>query len=352
MFFVGDIAVPRGTSEFFPQTNRYFGDRSVIANLEGAILQEDQEPRGTSLYNDHTVLAYLRKNNVRLVSLANNHIVDIDSSPRATIHALNRYGVLSCGAGDSLEEASRPVLLEDQEGDVVFLGFGWDTIGCRKALADRAGVNPLGRDSVRDGINRAKKVFPGKPVVLLMHWNYELEIYPQPMHRQIAYMAIEQGVSSVIGCHSHCVQGIEIYQGCPIVYGLGNWFLPEGMVFGRNLRFPDFALRQLAFEWVPSSPRKMKCHWFAYNRETKSVDFETLEDLRGSSKMEELTPFAGMNHRDYVKWFKGHRRKKLLLPTYEDSESHIINKLKNIWVKSRHFLISTAVAANWKSELR
>ncbi len=352
MFFVGDIAVPIGAWKSLPEINDHFSNNSVIANLEGAIVLEEGVPRGTSLYNDGAVLAYLRRNNVRLVSLANNHITDFNRSPRTTIDALKKYGVLSCGAGESLKEASSPVLLKDQEGDVVFLGFGWDTIGCRIASTQRPGVNPLERGSVLDGIRKATTIFSGKPIVLLMHWNYELELYPQPMHRQIAYMAIEHGVSAVIGCHSHCVQGIEIYQGCPVVYGLGNWFLPEGMVFGRNLRFPDFALRQLAFEWAPSTPRKMKCHWFAYNRETKSVDFEMSEDLRDSVKMEELTPFAGMNHRDYVKWFKEHRRKKLLLPIYENSNSHLINKIKNMWVKSRHFLISTAVTANWKSELR
>ncbi|UVT21023.1 MAG: CapA family protein [Nitrospira sp.] len=351
MVFVGDIAVPREARASLPSTAGYFGTSSVIANLEGAILDRSVEPQGTSLYNDHAVIEYLRENNFRLLSLANNHIVDIDGSPRATIRVLREHGILTCGAGDSLDEASRPVLLEEREGAVAFIGFGWDTIGCRIASADRAGVNPFALDSVLDGIKKAKENFPGKPIVLLMHWNYELEIYPQPMHRQIAQMAVDRGVSAVVGCHSHCVQGIELYKGCPIVYGLGNWFLPEGMIFGRNLRFPDFALRQLAFEWIPST-QEMRCHWFSYNRGTRSLDFEQSEALQDSRSVAKLTPFVGMGHREYVQWFKLHRRKKLLLPIYKDCRSRRINRLKDLWVKGRHLLISAALAANWKAELR
>jgi poly-gamma-glutamate synthesis protein (capsule biosynthesis protein) len=351
MVFVGDIAVPRETRASLPSTVSYFGISSVIANLEGAILDGAVEPQGTSLYNDQAVIEYLRENNFRLLSLANNHIVDIDDSPRVTIRLLHEHGILTCGAGDSLEEASRPVLLEEREEGVVFIGFGWETIGCRIASVDRAGVNPFALDSVIDGIKRAKESFPGKAIVLLMHWNYELEMYPQPMHRQIAHLAIDQGASAVVGCHSHCVQGIELYKGCPIVYGLGNWFLPEGTIFGRNLRFPDFALRQLAFEWIPST-REMKCHWFSYNRRTQSLDFEQSESLQDSRYVAMLTPFSGMDHQKYVKWFKLHRRKKLLLPIYKDCRSHRINRLKDLWVKGRHLLISMALAANWKAELR
>lgn len=351
MIFVGDIAVPKEACGEPPLTERYFGASTVVANLEGAILHAGVKPRGTHLYNDQRVLAYLQRNRVRLVSLANNHIVDIDRSPRMTIQLLREHGVLSCGAGDSLEEASRPVLLEDAEGDVVFLSFGWDIIGCRIASLNRAGVNPLSWDTVLVGIENARKAFPGKPIVLLMHWDYELELYPQPMHRQIAYRAIDHGASAVVGCHSHCVQGIELYKNMPIVYGLGNWFFPEGQIFGRNVRFPDFALRQLAFEWIFPT-QEMNCHWFSYNRRTGAVDYESSEVLRESVAIAELTPFAGMEHLEYVKWFKRHRRKKILLPVYQDSRSYVGNKLRDVWVKGRHLLVCFASATQLKGGLR
>jgi Bacterial capsule synthesis protein PGA_cap len=351
MFFVGDIAFPKEASNSLASKPICFDNASVIANLEGAILQEGADPSGTNLYNDRAVLPYLQEHNIRLVSLANNHITDVNNSPRATIDALLENGILTCGAGDTLDEASRATLLKDAEGEAVFMGFGWDVIGCRIASREGAGVNPLSQESVLHGVEKTKKVFPGKRIILLMHWDYELEVYPQPMHRQIAHMAIDHGASAVIGCHSHCVQGIEVYSGSPIVYGLGNWFLPEGQVFGRNLGFPDFALRQLAFEWV-SSTGNMRCHWFLYDRRTKSVEFDSSETLRDSTYIATLTPFSGMSHADYINWFKKNRRKKILLPVYADSRSKFTNRLRDTWVKGRHTLLSIASAAHLKRGLR
>ncbi len=351
MIFIGDIAFPKEANRALASKPICFDNDSVVANLEGAILQQGAKPKGTNLYNDRAVLPYLQEHNVRLVSLANNHITDVDGSPRSTIDTLLKNGILSCGAGDTLDEASKATLLRDSEGESVFIGFGWDVIGCRVASREGAGVNPLSQDSVLRGVEKAKRGFPGRRIILLMHWDYELEIYPQPMHRQIAHMAIDHGASAVIGCHSHCVQGIEVYSGSPIVYGLGNWFLPEGQVFGRNLRFPDFALRQLAFKW-DASTGNMRCHWFRYDRKTGSVEFESSETLRDSACIAALTPFSGMSHDDYIKWFKKNRRKKILLPVYADSRSTLTNRIRNTWVKGRHALINILSAANLKGGLR
>jgi poly-gamma-glutamate synthesis protein (capsule biosynthesis protein) len=192
---------------------------------------------------------------------------------------------------------------------------------------------------------------PTIPLVLLMHWNYELEIYPQPLHRELAYAAIDAGAAGVIGCHSHCVQGIEVYRGAPIVYGLGNWFLPEGRVFGRDLRFPDFAHRQLAFAWKPGE-QDMLCHWFRYDRNTSALEFEFSESMVGSEILKEMTPFRGMSGEDYVSWFGDHRRKRLLLPVYKGIHATFTNRLKDVWVACRHRLLLFIQFFGLKGKLR
>ena len=60
-------------------------------------------------------------------------------------------------------------------------------------------------------------------IIAFMHWNTELELYPQPLDRELSHALIDLGVFAVIGCHAHRVQGYEIYKGHPIVYGLGNF---------------------------------------------------------------------------------------------------------------------------------
>ena len=37
---------------------------------------------------------------------------------------------------------------------------------------------------------------------------------------------VEAGASAVVNIHTHCPQGMEVYQGAPIVYSTGNFFFP------------------------------------------------------------------------------------------------------------------------------
>ncbi|MBK8547872.1 MAG: CapA family protein [Saprospiraceae bacterium] len=84
------------------------------------------------------------------------------------------------------------------------------------------------------------------------------------MYRQWTRALIESKWQFCVGCHSHCVQGGEKYKDGYIVYGLGNFYLPNGVFAGGKLHFPDFAKVQLAFEYDVKS-NEASCHWFRYN---------------------------------------------------------------------------------------
>jgi len=38
---------------------------------------------------------------------------------------------------------------------------------------------------------------------------------------------LDAGADAVIGAHSHCLQGMEYYDGKPIIYSLGNYWFNE-----------------------------------------------------------------------------------------------------------------------------
>lgn len=180
-----------------------------------------------------------------------------------------------------------------------------------------------------------------------MHWNYELEIYPQPMHRQLAFAAIDEGASAIIGCHSHCVQGIEFYKDAPIVYGLGNWYFPHGFYFDGKLKFPDFSNDQLAFEWNPSG-NKSFCHLFKYKPETHDINFIEKQPWEECTLTNELTPFRSMSHQEYISWFKKNRRKRKLLPIYKNMNQHFVNVIKDRVVSARQKGIKALVKLKLK----
>jgi hypothetical protein len=65
-------------------------------------------------------------------------------------------------------------------------------------------------------------------VIPFFHWGREGRGQPEPYQIELGHAAIAAGASAVIGSHPHVLQGIEVYQGKPIVYSLGNF------VFGGN----------------------------------------------------------------------------------------------------------------------
>ena len=338
MMLIGDIAVPPGvplrTGEWL---DLFTGP--TVANLEGGLVSDDEtRPGRYQLFNTTRVVDYLEALNVKVVSLANNHITDVASSPKKTIDTLASRNIVACGAGSSIGESARPVMCDDQGHLRVFLAFGWEVIGCRAAGPRRPGVNPLRPRAVLSAVERVRRSHPDATITLLVHWNYELELFPQPMHRQLAFSAVERGANAVIGCHPHCVGGVEVYQGAPIVYSLGNWFLPQGVFFGGRLRYPSVVDRQLAFEWNPEGGG-MLCHWFEYQRDSHALAYLKTDEVTKSEWILERTPFRGMPHHDYVRWFRTHRRRRRGLPVYRNYDDTRPNWFKDRYVGLRNDFI-------------
>lgn len=347
MIFVGDISVPSGMDKIDVEKLDIFKS-PVIANFEGGIPEEPNALLSQKkLFNDKEAIKFLEKLNVKVVTLANNHVTDINLSPFASIEFLQANKILVCGAGNNLDEAATPCFLKVNNKEYVFLAFGWEVIQCKAATASRPGVNPLRPKHVINSIKRAKTEKPDAVIVVLMHWDYELELYPQPMHRQLAFRAVDAGADAIIGCHSHCVQGVEVYKGAPIVYSLGNWFIPHNIYFNNRLKFPDIALKELAFEWDFES-NKMICHWFNYCAETHAIKYLNSESLHMSDAIKELTPFSEMDLNEYIGWFGKNRRKNKLLPIYKSCDTLIANWFKDKWVEYRQLLITIAFALKLK----
>jgi len=185
-----------------------------------------------------------------------------------------------------------------------------------------------------------------------MHWNYELELYPQPAQRQLAHDLIAEGVDAIVGLHSHVAQGGELVNGKPILYGLGNWFFPARQLGHLHLAFPPISRRQLALELILRDAREcdVRFHWHSFDPERCSLDHEQTEDWNGSI-IQDLSPFLGMGHEEYVRWFRSHRAQKAMLPIYQNYRHTRRNRIKDKYVLLRQWAIRRLVAAGLKSKL-
>lgn len=344
MIFLGDVAAPFDVSTRAPEL--HLPDAGlVVANLEGPLRRGSTRER--LIFNDVSVPGYLRRLGVRVVSLANNHVLDGERSTLTTTAWLDEAGLAWCGAGDDPATAARPAVVQEDGRERVFLAFGWETIQCRAATETSAGVNPLRPAHVLESTRRARAAHPDATLVLLVHWNYELEAYPQPLHRELAFRAIDAGADAVIGSHSHCVAGVEVYRGRPVVYGLGNWLIPQGVFWGEGLTYPDRARDQLAFEWDPESGR-MVAHRFEYEPGTHALLPRGSEPLEQSRWIESLTPFRGMSHGDYARWFARNRLRRKGLPVYRDVDAPATNWARDRWMQARDLAVRAAVVSGLK----
>lgn len=259
----------------------------------------------------------------------------------------------SFGAGNNLLEAKKPLVLSQNDTAVKIFAFGWHVIGCQTATRTRQGVNPFTPQHALNTIRLVRATDDSSTVIFLIHWNYELSLYPQPAHRQLAQDLIREGVDAVIGLHPHVAQGAELFEGKPIVYSLGNWFFPERKLGHFQLAYPPITSRQLALELEIEERRikDVRFHWHQFDTNRNLICFEKTEHWDGAI-LQKLTPYADISHPEYTVWFKEHRTRRRGLPVYVDYRHSRRNWVKNRWVRARQGLIKVLVSTRLKRSLR
>jgi len=179
----------------------------------------------------------LEQAGIDVVALANNHILDYDSPCLLeTLEILESRGIAYCGAGQDLDEARRPVIVEAGGLKVAFLayteyahpGLFWDASYPRTFMAgeDLPGCAPLDMEMVAEDIARARS--EADVVVVGYHWGREDLEHPTAYHpwndlQEIARQTIDLGACLVLGTHPHAVQGYEVRGNGLIAYSLGNF---------------------------------------------------------------------------------------------------------------------------------
>lgn len=354
VIILGDISVDRPHAIAREAFAGFGAADLVVANLEGLLLADEDAQRiaraGQMVFhNALPVLDVLEAFRVRAVCLANNHLYDLPLPAAMTRERLAAAGIAAFGAGANLEEAGAPFVFTRGGTTLKVFAFGWEVIGCRPARARGEGVNPLTARRALQTIRRLRADDPQSCVIFLMHWNFELELYPQPAHRQLAHDLIGSGVDAVIGMHPHVAGGAEWVEGKPVVYSLGNWFLPARQVGPLRVAYPPIAARELAvaLEIEGRQVRDVRLDWYQFDAARNTLRFEGSEDTNGAT-LRELTPYAGMGHAAYREWFKVHRTRRRGLPIYHDYTHIWRNRVKDRYTRARQTAIETLVRLRLK----
>ena len=178
---------------------------------------------------------------IDLVTLANNHALDFGTDALVdTLDTLDQAGILHVGAGRNLDEAKEPVIAELKGMKIGFIGASrvipetsWNATSTKPGML----VTYDPALTVQE-IEKLDEVCDY--VVVYVHWGIERAEHPEEYQRTMGRQYIDAGADLVVGSHPHVLQGIEYYEGKPIVYSLGNF------VFGSSI--PRTALLKVVLE--------------------------------------------------------------------------------------------------------
>ena len=181
---------------------------------------------GTVFSADPKLIAGLANAGIDWVGLANNHIGDAGRAGiLQTIANLEKYGIAASGAGANLAAARKPAILEANGVKVAFLAY--DTIaGYYTAGTSKAGSARLTAGSVKADVAAARKA-GAQVVIVFPHWGTEYDATPFRGQQALARAAIDAGADLVIGNHAHWASAMEIHDGKPIWYALGNFVFDQ-----------------------------------------------------------------------------------------------------------------------------
>lgn len=334
MIFIGDIACPEERVSAFEECIKEiptFQNETVVLNFEANILNDEDVRKPLTLWNSPKVTDAFSGAKRVIVSLANNHAYDYPEHILRTAEILKGKGVGVFGLCNE-DGSVTPYEFADETGvRHAFFGHCWrlyTKTNPNKVNGVRIVDHPY--DEFVDIVKHYIADNSGTKVYCMMHWNYDLEHLPFPMHRRVARMLIDAGVEAVVGSHSHRPQGAEVYKGKPIVYGLGNFYLPSGIYFDGKLSYPICSHETYALRM---DGKGQKIVWFDTDT-TIPILPKGEESIEAGERIKKLSPFTSMPDDGYVSYFTKNRLKRTLVPVF-DELGGVIPKLKENWAIAR-----------------
>ncbi|HWG30706.1 MAG TPA: CapA family protein [Steroidobacteraceae bacterium] len=246
----------------------------VFTHLEAAIAENGQSvQQGRGFLTPPESLDALQALGFNLLSLSGNHAFDLGAPGiRNTLQELNRRGIAHAGTGANLADAVAPAYLHVANMTVALIGSasGLITPG-GNATAERPGVNELrvnaaGRpneatadlpgaaanapdpeDAARilSSIRTARQhadlvivyqhnhVFGDKAFATLFNEGMPERLAPDPWLVKWTHAEVAAGADIVVLHGAPLLHGVEIFQGRPIFYDLGNFIynLPATLTY-------------------------------------------------------------------------------------------------------------------------
>ncbi len=168
-----------------------------------------------------------------VIELTGNHLLDFGADPFLfTLNLYNQNHIPYYGGGSDLEDARKPLLIEDHGNKIAFLGCNYGVPQSDLATETSPGANPCDQGWMKSAIQDLKN---RGYIVIFTFQDIEIcTLEPSDSQRGDFFRAAEAGADIVSGSQAHCPQAITFHQGTFIHYGLGNLFFDQMDSIARN----------------------------------------------------------------------------------------------------------------------
>ncbi len=197
----------------------------------------------------------LKASGIKIVSFANNHVMDQGWVGFAeTRDHLRDVGLLFAGTGDTAQQAWQPVFTEANGIKVGWLGMTrWLNGNRNPDKDDQPHVNFFpypGEAGGAPGMDEAGVLAAIKAaraqcdlLVVSIHWGIEYATAPRSEDVDMAHKMLDAGASVIVGHHPHVLQAVETYttadgRNTVIFYSLGNFLSNQSRTYVDGL-MPD-----------------------------------------------------------------------------------------------------------------
>jgi hypothetical protein len=261
--FLGDILLARKVEHYmdtysidypFLRQNPFRTDQYVVANFESSV---PAVHRPTPFYNMSfstraDFVPVLKAHGFTHMSVANNHSLDSGVVGFAsTQEALLSSGVTPFGVPRAIHASSTTYLTL---GSTTIAIIGLETLSFVPKQEELS--------LYLDTVSRQSDM-----QIVYIHWGVEYAGTHSRAQAEFARMLISLGVDAIIGHHPHVVQDIEVIDGVPVFYSLGNYIfdqyfsseVQEGLLLTLTLdeQHYSYALTPVTSADMQSAPRPM-----------------------------------------------------------------------------------------------
>lgn len=193
-----------------------------IVNLETPVSDTSFRIKksGPCLCSPKKTSSVLKKLDVSLASLANNHIFDAGETGLSdTLAELDKLNIGHVGAGFCYEEIVKPYIISD--GDIKVGVYSCCEHEFSVDEETNIGANPINLLRSFEDIQKLRNQVDH--VIVLYHGGREQYRYPTPNQQRIMRRIVDSGADLVVAQHSHCIGCEEDYKSGKIIYGQGNF---------------------------------------------------------------------------------------------------------------------------------